>query len=389
MPAAVRSGPLMSRGERWGRYFALTALALMWPVVVDYMRGLVHGANAAIFGISAVLYCFIYLWYCLAGLKLRGPVVPPATVGSLALLAVLLDHVGGEVSLNYFLIPLLVAGFSLPARRAIIALGLLGTVCLLELLLLARMPIGEVVLEAVLIVPVVVLFGGTTIGLRYLLDTLSQLRVARAEIAQHAAGQERYRIARDLHDLLGHSLSLITLKGELATRLLPEGLHGTAEVRDIVTLSRDAMRQVREAVSGYRQPTLATELTAARVALQAAGIEVDIKQNVGALDRETESVLGWVVREATTNVVRHSGAKHCRIALTRTEDGIEIEVVNDGWRVPQMPAGNGLRGLDERLALLGGTLEASALPESGFRLWATISRAVDPHPAAIDAEVSG
>jgi len=246
-----------------------------------------------------------------------------------------------------------------------------------------------VVLEAVLIVPVVVLFGGSTIGLRYLLDTLSQLRAARAEIAQHAAGQERYRIARDLHDLLGHSLSLITLKGELATRLLPEGLHGTAEVRDIVTLSRDAMRQVREAVSGYRQPTLATELTAARVALQAAGIEVDIKQNVGALDRETESVLGWVVREATTNVVRHSGAKHCRIALTRTEDGIEIEVVNDGWRVPQMPAGNGLRGLDERLALLGGTLEASALPESGFRLWATVSRAVDPHPAAIDAEVSG
>jgi len=310
-------------------------------------------------------------------------------VGSLALLAVLLDHVGGEVSLNYFLIPLLVAGFSLPARRAIIALGLVGTLCLLELVLLARMPIGETVLEAILIVPVVVLFGGSTMGLRYLLDTLSELRAARAEIAQHAAGQERYRIARDLHDLLGHSLSLITLKGELATRLLPEGVRGTAEVRDIVTLSRDAMRQVREAVSGYRQPTLATELTAARVALKAAGIDVEVKQNVGALDRETEAVLGWVVREATTNVVRHSGAKHCRIALTRTDGGIEIEVVNDGWRVPQMPAGNGLRGLDERLALLGGTLEASALPESGFRLRATISRAVDAHPAAIDAEVSG
>ena len=379
----------MSRGERWGRYFALTALALMWPVVVDYMRGLVHGANTAIFGISAVLYCGIYVWYCLTGLKLRGRVVPPATVGSLALLAVLLDHVGGEVSLNYFLIPLLVAGFSLPARRAIIALGLVGTLCLLELVLLARMPIGETVLEAILIVPVVVLFGGSTMGLRYLLDTLSELRAARAEIAQHAAGQERYRIARDLHDLLGHSLSLITLKGELATRLLPEGVRGTAEVRDIVTLSRDAMRQVREAVSGYRQPTLATELTAARVALKAAGIDVEVKQNVGALDRETEAVLGWVVREATTNVVRHSGAKHCRIALTRTEGGIQIEVVNDGWRVPQMPAGNGLRGLDERIALLGGTLEASALPESGFRLRATISRAVDAHPAAIDAEVSG
>src|SRR5439155_11102999 len=104
---------------------------------------------------------------------------------------------------------------------------------------------------------------------------------------------------------------------------------GADEVRDIVGLSRDALQQVREAVSGYRQPTLATELTAARVALEAAGIEVDVKQSLGALDRETEAVLGWVVREATTNVIRHSGAKHCRIALTRTEDGIEIEVVND------------------------------------------------------------
>ncbi len=378
----------MSRGERWGRYFALTALALMWPVVVDYMRGLVHGANAAIFGISAVLYCGIYVWYCLAGRKLRGRLVPPATVGSLALLAVLLDHVGGEVSLNYFLIPLLVAGFSLPARRAIIALGLVGTVCLLELLLLARMPIGEVVLEAVLIVPVVVLFGGSTMGLRYLLDTLSQLRAARAEIAQHAAGQERYRIARDLHDLLGHSLSLITLKGELATRLLPEGVQGADEVRDIVGLSRDALQQVREAVSGYRQPTLATELTAARVALQAAGIEVDVKQSLGALDRETEAVLGWVVREATTNVIRHSGAKRCGITLNRIDGRLQVEVVNDGWRVPQAPAGNGLRGLDERLALMGGTLEASALPDAGFRLRATISGLAHPQPSAIDAAAS-
>src|SRR5438874_7450470 len=388
MPAAVRSGPLMSRGERWGRYFALTALALMWPLVVEYMRGLVHGANAAIFGISAVLYCGIYVWYCLAGLKLRGQVVPPATVGSLALLAVLLDHVGGEVSLNYFLIPLLVAGFSLPARRAIIALGLVGTLCLLELVLLARMPIGETVLEAILIVPVVVLFGGSTMGLRYLLDTLSELRAARAEIAQHAAGQERYRIARDLHDLLGHSLSLITLKGELATRLLPEGVRGTAEVRDIVTLSRDAMRQVREAVSGYRQPTLATELTAARVAFQAAGIDVDVRQNVGALDRGAEAVLGWVIREATTNVIRHSEAKHCRIALMRRDGQVEIDIVNDGRSVLEMPAGNGLRGLAERLDLLGGTLGTSALPGGGFRLHATIPGHARRDAIAVDTEAA-
>jgi two-component system sensor histidine kinase DesK len=377
----------MSRGERWGRYVAITALALMWPTVVAYMHGALRGMAVPIFGMVAVVYCGIYVWYCLSGFRLRGPVFASATVGSLTLLAIALDHLSGEMSMNYFLIPILVAGFSLPPRRAVIALGFVGAISLLELILLVRLQMGEAVLEGVLIVPALVLFGGSTMGLRYLLDTLSQLRAARAEIAQHAAGQERYRIARDLHDLLGHSLSLITLKGEVATRLLPEGVQGTDEVRDIVGLSREALQQVREVVSGYRQPTLATELTAARVALQAAGIEVDVTQSLGALDRETEAVLGWVVREATTNVIRHSGAKHCRIALNRIDGQRQIEVVNDGKRVPQTPAGNGLRGLDERLALLGGTLEASALPDAGFRLRVTISGLAHPQSNAIDAEV--
>src|SRR5207245_420834 len=169
-----------------------------------------------------------------------------------------------------------------------------------------------------------------------------------------AADQERSRIARDLHDLLGHSLSVITLKGEVAVRLLPEGVPGTDEVRDMLALSRETLREVREAVSGYRTPTLATELMAARVALEAAAIEVDVEQSVGALDRESEAVLGWVIREATTNVIRHSGARLCRIAITRDDGQVKIDVRNDGWRVPQVPAGNGLRGLQERLAALGG-----------------------------------
>ncbi len=119
-----------------------------------------------------------------------------------------------------------------------------------------------------------------------------------------------------------------------------------------------------------------------------AGIEVDVKQSLGALDRETEAVLGWVVREATTNVIRHSGAKRCGITLNRIDGRLQVEVVNDGWRVPQAPAGNGLRGLDERLALMGGTLEASALPDAGFRLRATISGLAHPQPSAIDAAAS-
>ena len=374
----VRSLHQMSRGESWGRYVALAALAVMWPAMMAYLRGTVQGTAAVVFGVAAVFYCGIYVWYCFVGFRLRGLPISSAAVGSLTFLAVVLDHVSGQISFNYFLIPLLVAGFSFPPRRAVIALSAVGAVSLLELPLLERLPIGEVVLEAILVVPAAVLFGGSTMVLRYLLETLSRLRAARAEIAQHAAGQERYRIARDLHDLLGHSLSLITLKGELATRLLPEGARGASEVRDIVGLSRDALQQVREAVSGYRQPTLSTELTAARVALEAAGIDLEVKQSIGAVDRETEALLGWVVREATTNVIRHSGAKHCRIDLLRVDGRVQIEVVNDGWRVAQAPAGNGLHGLDERLALLGGTLEAAALSDAGFRLRATISGPTQP-----------
>ena len=97
-----------------------------------------------------------------------------------------------------------------------------------------------------------------------------------------------------------------------------------------------------------------------------------MSQGIGALDRESESVLGWVIREATTNVIRHSGAKHCQIGMCEADSQLQVEVLNDGWRVVQPPAGNGLRGLEERLASIGGTLEASPLPDAGFRLRATI-----------------
>lgn len=378
----------MSRGERWGRYVALAAVALMWPVIVGYVRGYVHGLVAPIFGLAAVAYCGIYIWYCLVGYRFRGVAVPAAVVASLTTLAVALDHLGGQEQDNYYLIPILVAGFGFVPRAAAVALVVVGAVSVLELFLVSRLPIGEIVLDTILVVPTLVLFGGSTMLLRYLLTTLTELRAARAEIAHHAAGQERYRIARDLHDLLGQSLSLITLKGELATRQLTEGGPGTDEVRDIVSLSRQALQQVREAVSGYRQPTLATELTAARVALQSAGIEVDVVQGVGALDRETEAVLGWLIRESTTNVVRHSGGKQCRIELNRIDGRIEVEVVNDGRRVPDVPRGNGLRGLDERLALLGGTLQTSPLPGAGFRLRAVIPAVAHRDSTPIDSERS-
>ena len=373
--------------ERWGKYGALACLALMWPVPDAYMRGTVQGPRAAVFLAIGAVYCVIFVWYAFRGHVSAGPRVPVAAVSVLTVLALLLDHLQGEIGINYFLIPLLIAGFGLSPRRAVIALSVVGVVTMADAIALAPSLTGTVVLQTVLVAPGVLLFGGSAMGLRYLLSTLAALRAARTEIVQHATDKERARISRDLHDLLGNSLSLITLKGELATRLLPDGAPGLDEVRDMLSLSREALRQVREAVSGYRQPTLSTELTAARVALQAGGVEVDIKQDVGALDRETEAVLGWVVREATTNVIRHSGAKRCRIALSRDAGSVQVDVVNDGWRVPQSPAGNGLRGLAERLAAVGGEVEATAQPDGGFRLRARVPTPAGADLSALDAEV--
>jgi two-component system sensor histidine kinase DesK len=336
---------------------------------------------------ALVSYSGIYGWYCLQGHRVRDTRAQAATVALLTLLAVALDLLSGEAANNYFLIPVLIAGFSLRPRAAFIAFAVVAAVSVLDVVLLTRLPLEQVIFAAVLVLPAVALFGGSGLGLRYLLTTLADLRAARAEIAQHATEQERSRIARDLHDLLGHSLSLITLKGELATRLLPEGSPGVDEVRDMLGLSRQALQQVREAVSGYRKPTLATEFTAAKVALQAAGVEIEIKQDIGAVDRETEAVLGWVIREATTNVIRHSGAKHCTFALTGDNRQVCIEVTNDGWRVPQTPAGNGLRGLDERLFALGGGLDASALSGAGFRLVATVPVQPNLNAGALESEV--
>jgi two-component system sensor histidine kinase DesK len=362
----------MSWIQRWGRYLALSGLILMWPVIDNYQRGLVTGTRALVYGILAAAFVAVYAWFCIAGSRAQGVRTAILTLAALTVLVVALNHLAMQLDDNFYLVLGMVAGFCLPTRAAIAALVCISIVAGADGFLIARSPDQQVVLDAALVLPLAALFGGGAMGVRYLLRTVSDLRAARAEIARHAADQERMRIARDLHDVLGHDLSVITLKGELAIRLLPEAAPGANEVRDMLNLSRRALQQVREVVSGYRQPTLATELTAARLALQAASIELDLTQSLGALDRESEAVLGWVIREATTNVIRHSGAKRCRIVLSRDNDRLSVEVSNDGWKVPVAPAGNGLRGLSERLAELGGTLEASALPTSGFRLFATL-----------------
>jgi two-component system, NarL family, sensor histidine kinase DesK len=230
--------------------------------------------------------------------------------------------------------------------------------------------------------------GALMTMMRSLHDRNAELREARAALANVAVAAERERFARDLHDLLGHSLSVIAIKAELAGRLLPSSPDRAAsEVADLESVARQALGEVRDAVSGYRQPTLAGELEGARVALLAAGIEASVIGDSVSLDPAVEAVLAWTVREGATNVIRHSGASHCSVTVRSTAGGAGVEVVDDGvgWgrsdplvgdvenggaRAPAggSGTGNGLAGLRERAATLRGRIEAGAAPGGGYRL---------------------
>ncbi|POX45194.1 sensor histidine kinase, partial [Streptomyces sp. Ru72] len=224
----------------------------------------------------------------------------------------------------------------------------------------------------------VVLIGYAMTGVGQLVRTTIELRKARATVAQLAANEERLRLARDLHDLLGHSLSLITLKSELAGRMLPDHPEKAAQqVADIERVSRQALVDVREAVTGYRRPRLSAELAGAQAALTAAGVRADIaaEPDLTGVAEESESVLAWALREAVTNVVRHSGAGRCTIEVLQrqTLDGrmLELSVEDDGSGGAGNGPGNGLTGLTERLQKAGGTLEAGRV-RHGFRLVARV-----------------
>jgi two-component system sensor histidine kinase DesK len=175
-----------------------------------------------------------------------------------------------------------------------------------------------------------------------------------------------------MHDLLGHNLSLIALKSELARKLLGRDPQAAeAEVRDIESVARTSLHEARAAVRGLRSASLASELERARGSLQAAGLEAEVR-TTGPLPARVETLLGFVVREGVTNVIRHSGGSRCWIAVRRDDESAELEVRDDGVSADVASTGSGLRGLSERVAEVGGTLEAEPAEGGGFRLVARV-----------------
>jgi two-component system, NarL family, sensor histidine kinase DesK len=200
-----------------------------------------------------------------------------------------------------------------------------------------------------------------------------ELHETREELARLAVSEERLRIARDLHDLLGHSLSVIALKTALARKLLARDVAlVAAELDDIEAVSRTALAEVREAVLGYRRLALAEALEGAQAALAAAGIGCELAEVTVTFPAEVDAVLAWAVREGSTNVIRHSGATHCLIRVDADADRAAVLIEDDGTAAGAAGTGSGLRGLRERAHRLRGELESGTRPGGGYRLRLTV-----------------
>ncbi|MFJ6988578.1 MULTISPECIES: sensor histidine kinase [unclassified Streptomyces] len=238
-----------------------------------------------------------------------------------------------------------------------------------------------------------------TAAILSLSQAVRELRAAREELARRAVAEERLRFSRDLHDLLGHTLSVIVVKSEAARRLAgrdPEA--AVAQITDIETVGRQALTEIREAVTGYRAGGLTAELDSARSALTAAGVEPVLHRSGPPLAPRTDTLLGWVLREAVTNVIRHSGATRCAITVERTPEEARLTVTDDGTPTTAdgtakstgpgpgtgTGTGTGLTGLRERLTAAGGSLTAGPLPHGhGFRVTARLP--AGPHDPAADS----
>ena len=208
------------------------------------------------------------------------------------------------------------------------------------------------------------------------LSVLWEAERAREIEARLAVAEERLRFGRDLHDVLGRNLSVISLKSELAVQLARRGRPEAVEqMIEVQRIAQESQREVRDVVRGYREADLGVELLGAQGVLTAAGIDCEVRAETADLPAEVQSALGWVVREATTNVLRHGDAGRCTVGLRVREGHVVLTVENDGV-AGHAPApaggGSGLAGLRERLAAVAGTLEAGAVDTDRFRVVAEV-----------------
>jgi two-component system sensor histidine kinase DesK len=334
---------------------------------------------------------WIFLWPLLAGQSFLGVILP--TILSVPIFIYLhlctyfyggpphirLRYVIGEFLLGFALAPVnlsslgyLIFGFfglafTLPLRRAAVAIVVAIALFTLEAALLGHhwKTLASVLVPGVLL-------GITAVYTAYTAQQQTQLRKSDEEILRLATLAERERIGRDLHDLLGHTLSVVALKSELARKLIDRDLDAArAEIGEVERVARDALSQVRRAITGIRSTALGAEIAAATALLKAHGLEVKCEADAVKLPIDRETALALSLREAATNIRRHSGARGVTIRVLREPSAVVVEVTDDG-RGGRIIPGNGLNGMRERLDSVGGTLELAPNKDGGTLLRASV-----------------
>ncbi|RDI64029.1 sensor histidine kinase [Nocardia pseudobrasiliensis] len=366
--------PSRWRGAGWGVFLALVWMFYLIGPIHDRWTGgdrLRSGlAGAAVIALSVLIATTFALYQRRTDsanvLAEPGPIDPRVwlPLGAMSLISAGLMILLGFAAFPTLLYVAATAVLVLPTRESgYVVVAVVGVTLLLSLLIPGwGFGVGTM---ALCLIPVGIWFG-REVGTRG-----KRLReIARRQQSELTIVEERNRVARDVHDILGHSLTVITVKTELAGRLVdldPE--RAKTEIAEVERLAREALAGVRDTVGGLREMSLAGELATARTALHAAGIRADLPVVVDVPTRQSV-VFGWVLREAVTNIVRHSEAAHCTVRV----DATSIEVTDDGiGMVSTAASGSGLTGLRERMRAAGGTLELGAADGGGLRLRATLS----------------
>jgi two-component system, NarL family, sensor histidine kinase DesK len=356
----------------WRLYAQAWLVCLLFPILtlVQLRPPLLHLLLASA-GLAIFVACYTRIMW-------RHPVRAQARdrwparsayllLASLVALVLVLSLVYGSAFLWLLVGVSAMAGVLLPSRSAFVVVMVLTLLTLGSGVVLAG---GLGATDWLHLIPLMLLVRGLGLdmaGVARLASALREVHAARGELARMAVVEERLRMARDLHDLLGHTLSMITLKSELAARLVEQNpSRAAAEMREVEQTARQTLREVRAAVAGYRQPTLQSELDGARQILEAAGIEYTIEQAQDTLPSAVDAVLAWVVREAVTNVIRHSHATWCKVQINARSGRVFAEVTNDGVPAREAQSGSwststGLASLAERVAMHGGQLTAGLL----------------------------
>jgi two-component system sensor histidine kinase DesK len=339
---------------------------LLWVIYLGFffIDPILSHASAKLWlldGLGAVIFLFFY--FGLFALECPRALLH---IAGMMVLGVLFEPIN-QGACTFFIFAAAMIPFCVETQlAAVIGLITIGSVGAIEGLLLH---INGWTLFYSTLFPVIIGAGNTFFAERNRMN--HRLRKANEEIEQLAKVAERERIARDLHDVLGHTLSVITLKSELAGKLIdrdPE--RAGKEIREVSEISRQALSEVRDAIRGYRSKGLAAELAQAKTTLETAGLTVqcDAASTV-KLPAVQESVLSLVVREGVTNVVRHAQARSCRLRLEQHNGTCSLEIEDDGLG-SNGEEGNGLRGMRERVEMLGGTLLRDT--RSGTKLTITV-----------------